>query len=296
MDDLLGSITPRATPEERRAVVKVIPSLLKRLKTGVAASGIEDAVSTAFFAELMKCHQEVIQGAPAAQSATESMTKSPVAKPAAATESMTKKPSVTESMTKRPAVTESMTKRPSVTESTTKRPSATESVTKKPAPAPVAEELDFTAPVTVNNPFGQGQVAVSSEDLDFTAQQAAAQAAAQAPSTATTAEAPKSPKPAGKPRDTIRLPSAMVVGAWVEVLDADGETRHAARLHYVSPMKSHFLFVDRKGRKVFECSRSMLARRLKLGEVGLLDGEPDASLFDRVMGGLFGKLRTAAPA
>src|SRR5207248_2830725 len=83
--------------------------------------------------------------------------------------------------------TESMTKRPSVTESTTKRPSATESVTKKPAPAPVAEELDFTAPVTVNNPFGQGQVAVSSEDLDFTAQQAAAQAAAQAPSTATTA-------------------------------------------------------------------------------------------------------------
>src|SRR5260221_633767 len=82
--------------------VKMIPGLLKRLKTGVTASGIDDAVSTAFFAELMKCHQEVIQGAPAAQSATESMTKSPVAK-AAATESMTKRPSATESMTKKPA-------------------------------------------------------------------------------------------------------------------------------------------------------------------------------------------------
>jgi hypothetical protein len=86
------------------------------------------------------------------------------------------------------------------------------------------------------------------------------------------------------------------VGAWVEILDADGETRSPARLHYVSPMKSHFLFVDRQGRKVFECSRSMLARRLKLGEVGLLDGEPDASLFDRIMDGIFGKLKAGAPA
>ena len=40
----------------------------------------------------------------------------------------------------------------------------------------------------------------------------------------------------------------------------------------------------------------MLARRLKLGEVTLLDGEPDASLFDRIMDGLFGKLKAAAPA
>jgi hypothetical protein len=61
-------------------------------------------------------------------------------------------------------------------------------------------------------------------------------------------------------------------------------------------MKSHFLFVDRKGTKVFECSRSMLARRMKLGEVGILDGEPDASFFDRIMDGIFGKLRAGAPA
>jgi hypothetical protein len=61
-------------------------------------------------------------------------------------------------------------------------------------------------------------------------------------------------------------------------------------------MKSHFLFVDRRGKKVYECSRSMLARRIKLGEVALLDGEPDASLFDRIVEGLFGKLKATAPA
>jgi len=86
-----------------------------------------------------------------------------------------------------------------------------------------------------------------------------------------------------------------VAGAWVEVLD-EHENRLPAKLHYVSPMKSHFLFVDRKGKKVFECSRSMLARRIKLGEVSLLDGEPDASLFDRIMEGIFGKLGAKVPA
>ena len=93
-----------------------------------------------------------------------------------------------------------------------------------------------------------------------------------------------------KPSTQIRLPSAMVVGAWVTVTGSEGEER-TARLHYVSPLKSHFLFVDRKGEKVYECSRSMLARRLALGEVALRDEEPDASLFDRILEGLFGKLK-----
>jgi hypothetical protein len=86
------------------------------------------------------------------------------------------------------------------------------------------------------------------------------------------------------------------MGAWVEIVDPDNDTKQNARLHYVSPMKSHFLFVDRKGKKVFECSRSMLARRMKLGEVTMLEGEPDESLFDRVVSGIFGKLRQTAPA
>ena len=63
----------------------------------------------------------------------------------------------------------------------------------------------------------------------------------------------------------------------------------------MSPRKSHFLFVDRRGNKVFECSRSMLARKIKLGQVALLDGEPDASLFDRILAGLFGRLDTPLP-
>jgi hypothetical protein len=299
MDDLLASLVPKATMEERRGLARVIPGLLKRLRTGVAESGIEDAVSQAFFQELMKCHAELMHAAqpaaaPAAKGATESMTKKP-----AATDSTLKKPAATDSTLKKPAATDSTLKKPAAaaSDSALKQPVA-DTVTKKPvapAKAAVEDELDFTAPVEVNNPFGAGKVAVSSDDLDFSAAaQVPAGGVALAPAEEKDAKAAKGAK--GPKRETIRLPSAMVVGAWVDVLDADGVTRQAGKLHYVSPMKSHFLFVDRKGRKVFECSRSMLARRIKLGEVTLLEGEPDASLFDRIMDGLFGKLRTGAPA
>jgi hypothetical protein len=236
---------------------------------------------------------------PLAKPATESMTKSPVAKPA--TETATKSPlagtPATETATKSPLAAKA------ATDTATRKPAAASA-----AKAAVVDDFDFTAPVEIVNPFGEGKVNVSSEDLDFTAHAEAAAAAAAPADGAAAAPAlephpEKSPAPGAKPakpdkpkRDTIRLPSAMIVGAWVEVLDADGETRTPARLHYVSPMKSHFLFVDRQGKKVYECSRSMLSRRLKLGEVNLLDGEPDASLFDRIMGGLFGKLRATAPA
>ena len=285
MDDLLESIRPKATVEERRGVARIIPALLKRLRTGVTESGIEDAVSQAFFQELMKCHTEVMQGA-----------KAPAAEPAKpAADTLTKKPVATDSTLKKPVATDSTLKKPAVTDSATKKPVATDSTLKKPAapkPAPVAEELDFTAPVEVNNPFGAGKVAVSSDDLDFSAAPAPAALAAPAPGAEPAAKGAK----AAAKRETIRLPSAMVMGAWIEVLDADGENRQIARLHYISPMKSHFLFVDRKGKKVYECSRSMLSRRLKLGEVSLLDGEPDASLFDRIMDGIFGKLGKPQPA
>ena len=287
IDQLIASVVPRETPEERRKLPALIPGLLKRLKLGVAAAGVEDSVAAAFFTALMNLHTEIMHTTgvaapvPAPKKKREKAGAAPPASAAKDTAPIAPKASA-------PAA----------------KPAAPPAAKSKPDD----ELLDFTAPVSVNNPFGGGKVDVSSEDLDFTAGAPealaveAAPEAAPAPAAAGASEKPAKPaKPAKaarapKPKDTIRLPSAMVVGAWVEILDAsDGETRQPAKLHYVSPMKSHFLFLDRKGRKVYECSRSMLARRLKLGEVGLLDGEPDASLFDRIVHGLFGKLN-AAPA
>ena len=141
-------------------------------------------------------------------------------------------------------------------------------------PPPTA--LDFTRAINVESPFGGGKVEVSDDDLDFTG------------------HAPQPVKRA-RPAQKVRLPAAMVVDAWVRIEDRQAHTERPARLHYVSPLKSHFLFVDRQGNKVYECSRSMLAKRLSLGEVVLLDGEPDESLFDRILEALFGKLGRSVP-
>ena len=154
---------------------------------------------------------------------------------------------------------------------------------------PVAPSaLDFTRALKVDNPFGGGKVEVSDEDLDFTV-----------PVSAPPALKLVSSQPAKRerPAQKIRLPAALVVGKWVSIEDRQLHTERPARLHYVSPLKSHFLFVDRQGNKVYECSRTMLAKRISLGEVVVLAGEPDESLFDRILEALFGKLgRPAAQA
>jgi hypothetical protein len=300
MDELLSSIVPKATLEERRGLARVIPGLLKRLKTGVTGAGIEDAVSSAFFVELMKVHTEIMQTKVVAPVAA-APTPTTAAEIAAAA-----KASVKVEAEKAEALKAEAAK--AIAEG---KPVPKPAPPAPAKPAPVADELDFTAPVEINNPFGEGKVEVTSDDLDFSATTQelgpdVIAAAKQASAEANKAEPgkPGAPaKPGAKPnvqkaikRETVRLPSAMIMGAWVEILDVDTEARQPARLHYVSPLKSHFLFVDRKGKKVFECSRSMLARRMKLGEVTMLEGEPDESLFDRVVSGIFGKLRQTAPA
>ena len=69
-------------------------------------------------------------------------------------------------------------------------------------------------------------------------------------------------------------------------------TARPAKLSYVSPMKNRYLFLDRGGKTVLECSRAELARRMRVGDAAVMD---EAPLFDRIMGGLVSKMRAAPP-
>ena len=262
IDQLLWSTEPKSTQEERRKLASSIPAILKRVREGVTAGGIATEDSTAFFGALMKCHTEVMQAPPKAKEPT--VLKMKVAAVAGA----------------------DSPDRTSGTGMGVKK-----AVPPPPPPAPThADLLDFTAPLVVENPFGGGKVEVAASDLDFTA--ATPAAIGLAPS-AQAAPAGSSPT-RKRQRETIPLPARLIVGTWVQIIGED-EQRHAAKLHFVSPMKSHFLFTDRKGNKVYECSRSMLARRFENLEIEILEGEPDGSLFDRIMTNLFGKLGKPAP-
>jgi hypothetical protein len=144
-----------------------------------------------------------------------------------------------------------------------------------PAPVEVqaldSESLDFTAPVTVRNPFGEGHIRV--DDLD-----------ASAPSGGKTAVA--------KPdTDYAAIPESLLVGTWVEIREkSETDTRTRAKLSFITPLKTRYLFVNRQGKTVLECSRAELARRFRLGEVAVSVEVPEVTLFDRIADGLLGRL------
>jgi hypothetical protein len=145
-----------------------------------------------------------------------------------------------------------------------KSPAASNARSESKAPA----SLNFAAPVTVQNPFGGGRVQV--DDLDFTVKPAAG-----AKSDATPAQ----------------LPANLAVGSWVGIREKDEKApRKSARLSFISPLKTRYLFVDKQGKTTLDCSRADLARRFQTGEVVIMAKEPDVPLFDRLTEGLVGKL------
>src|SRR5258707_5938874 len=79
----------------------------------------------------------------------------------------------------------------------------------------------------------------------------------------------------------------MEMGTWVEFRPkGDGEEHRAAKLLFVSPKKTRYLFSDRRGQNVLELSRAEIVRRLRSGEAVRLDDQPEEPLFDRIMTGL----------
>jgi len=159
---------------------------------------------------------------------------------------------------------------------------------KEGAPAPEAPQaappaaLDFTAPVSVPNPTGEGKVEVVSLGLDFTAKPVdkAARASAKAALMSSLAVDP---------------PAKMEMGSWVEFRPKEeGAEKRACKVLFVSPKKTRYLFSDRRGKDVLELSRAEIVRRLRTGEAVRLDEEPPEPLFDRFMNGVVGKMKSSA--
>jgi hypothetical protein len=258
MDLLIWSVHPKTDPLQRKKLASSVPTLLKNLTKGMQAAGVEDTARTAFFAELMKLHTAVLKAGgdiidDAKQAAKE-------AKP---------KPGTKE------AILAAM---------------------EKPAEPAKAEVPDFEAPIAVK--IGNEVVQVEKTDeLDFTEAPApvvaAAPAAAPGKAAAAGAAASAGAKPvvAREPQKEVKLPSKLKEGVWVGIRGkGPDDPRQPAKLLYVSPLKSRFLFADKSGKTVLECTRVELAKRFKLRELVILAESPDASLFERIINGVLGKL------
>jgi len=60
MEQLIWSVQPKDTPEDRRKLATIVPPLIKRIGAGMEAAGIEHEVREFFFAELMKIHTNIM--------------------------------------------------------------------------------------------------------------------------------------------------------------------------------------------------------------------------------------------
>lgn len=79
-------------------------------------------------------------------------------------------------------------------------------------------------------------------------------------------------------------------GAWFEFKRDDGDFERA-KLSWISPFTSNFLFVNRRGLKAAERSIQALAQEMRDGRAVLLE---QAALFDRALDAVVGRLRSNA--
>ena len=145
----------------------------------------------------------------------------------------------------------------------------------KAAPAASSAPLDFTGKITIKNPFGEGDVQVDNLDMDLTGD--------------------------GGPRSTWDStdPDNLKQGDWVEfkIAGKEGEEQEQelrpARLIFISPRKTRYIFCDRGEKDYIECTRSEMARRLRTGEAVVMEEQPEVPFFERIMGGVISKMKTA---
>jgi uncharacterized protein DUF1631 len=228
MDQLVWSVEPMTTTEDRRKLAAIVPSLVRRLVGGMQSVGTEAGAREHFLGDLMKLHTVALDIKGKARDAA-----APAPEPAVAADAQT-----------------------------------------------VNAALE--APVTVKNPYGEGNVEVV--DLDFTPQPVDQDKRASA-------------KEALMSSLAVEPPANMAKGSWVEFRPKEeGAERRAAKVLFVSPKKTRYLFSDRQGENILELSRAEIVRRLRSGEAVRLDEEPAEPLFDRFMSGVMGKLRSPEKA
>lgn len=151
---------------------------------------------------------------------------------------------------------------------------------------PLQEEMsaeaapDVFPAVKVRNPFGDGEIEV--EEVSFN----------DLPGFAGAGSSMAAPLPAPAGDEFSQLAAGLKEGDWVEI-QQDGKEIVQARLSFISPYRSTFVFSNRKGQKVAEYSSYQVTSYLRNGRLAILE---DIPLFDRAFGNLVNILRKGAEA
>jgi hypothetical protein len=241
--DLLLSVLPKGTPEERRAFVLALPPLMKTLDRGLARIGWPDEAKGAFFAQLLLAHAESLKSGSVSQlernllaRRLEAVLATPL--PAAGEPPFAGELPVLDEVIAEPAFSPAEARQVGL----------------------VAEQaVDWSAAVAPD--AAPAEAPVAPEDLQL--------AGLPGPD-------PAAPEPA-EPVDGAALAQHMQAGALYRMHLDDGW--HRVRLAYVSPNRAFYAFT--RGQK-HQRTVSLTARMLlRLCEAGRLRADEAAPLLDR---------------
>ena len=105
-------------------------------------------------------------------------------------------------------------------------------------------------------------------------------------------EEPPAPPPESVEERWITAVRELKVGTWIEFLDEHG-AKERAKLSWISPISSKYLFVNRKGLKVADRTLVQLASDLAEGRITVLEEVP---LFDRALDAIVERLKSTHAA
>ena len=104
---------------------------------------------------------------------------------------------------------------------------------------------------------------------------------------------PEPAVPVAVAEDHLAQVKAMKVGTWVEFNNPETGAKERAKLSWISPISSKYLFVDRKGLKVADKTVADLAAMFAAGHVTPLDDS--MPLFDRALTAVVERLKAVQP-
>ncbi len=231
-DDLIWSVTPKQNVEERRRLVALLPSLLKRLQTGLDVANIEAAERTQFMSALVDCHTVALKAGFRVDGASSPVKAAPVSTPFF-------EKLIAETKARMDMVRNASCNGVSRIQVTEKGVELKE-VAPRVADAVVATPTAGTAALSATGPESTMGPTTESAKKAFRF----------------------------KP-DKVRV-SSLKRGTWVEFLQASGD-KIRAKLSWVSPLKGVFLFTSPGVNEALSIAPEELKRQLRQGEARVIE-------------------------
>lgn len=259
MDDLIWSVRPKLTRESRQYMVKTLPGLLRRLQQGMQTAAIDQAMRDQFMSQLVHCHAAAVKAgfqAAAIESAEALRLKTQETGP----------------------------------DETWKTALLARQPGNKPETQETAVVLPFTRPeqAKMNGDVKMEIIRSPSEEGALDVEEITIGSVGWIERD--DLEKPSSEREILDESAAKHLAIELKPGTWVEFRH-QGEEKMHAKLKWISPLKSAYLFTDRQGKRAATMPLDELAAAFRIGSACIVD---DLPLLDRAVDNVIETLKQAA--